>query len=113
VTCGGDLPGVGVFCPHCGTPLVPSAMQIGTDDRPAVIERTAKKWKLMQLIGFFIALVAFIAVVLMLRAEADYATKKREPTDTHLFFRWLFSATILLGIAVGLYGRLKAWWHHG
>ncbi len=65
-------------------------------EQPVVTEQTDRKWKKMQLMGFF----ACVAAVVMFFAEGD---------------GWKFGGFILLllGLLVFCLGRIFAWWYHG
>ena len=91
--------GAVVACPRCRqpfkVPVIPTA-------RPPVqtIEQTAKRWKLLQLIGgagiVLGVLVALLGIVTEVRP---------------LFVLALVIVTPASGIY--LYGRMAAWWYHG
>lgn len=62
------------------------------------VELTAKKWKLIQLIGM--AVFAVFGVLTLVTAD-------------HPFMGWPCAALTVGGAGVYVAGRVMAWWHHG
>ncbi len=64
--------------------------------QPLVTEQTNRKWKKMQLVGFF----ACVAAVVMFFIEGE---------------AWKVAGVMvmLLGLLVFCLGRIFAWWYHG
>lgn len=68
------------------------ATAIGTSQRPAVIERTSKRFKGMMLIGALMFLVGLFSL--------GDESRRAGPL-------------LLLGVVIYVTGRIAAWWHHG
>ncbi|MBN2131270.1 MAG: hypothetical protein JW741_17350 [Sedimentisphaerales bacterium] len=108
-----------VNCPDCRLPFTLPAMRPKPPVRvkpavasrgPVQIELTAKKWKLVQLVG---GLCLFVAGLLAILSLSLLASSRVEGDD--------LSGRVLLGLAavVGVvgavihyYGRFGAWWYH-
>jgi uncharacterized membrane protein HdeD (DUF308 family) len=74
-----------------------------TGDEPVLIERTSKRWKLMQLLGI-------IALVTGLIFFAVLGEDTRHPS----LFAGIVGWTLVGGGAVIIIvGSTLAWWHHG
>jgi protein-S-isoprenylcysteine O-methyltransferase Ste14 len=58
-------------------------------------QQTAKKWKLVQIVGVAIAILAMVLVI-----------TSAPPNEWKL-------GLAAFGVVVMLFGRLMAWWHHG
>ncbi len=82
--CNSTISDLAKVCPSCGKPLMPATQ---------TIEKTAKKWKAVQLIG----------IVGMLAGIGGCLAK--EPDKGVPIFT--------LCLVVYLTGRICAWWHHG
>jgi len=86
-------------CPHCGCPLKGPA-DIVAGRRVRTVERTAKTYKAWMLVGC-LATLAGLAGSLGggLSGKADFVL--------------IGVLVVALGLAVSLWARLAAWWHHG
>ena len=81
-------------CPHCGCPtrLLP------TD--PVVTERTAKTWKVYELVGVLLILASIPCCLAVRYAQSD-------------LWGLLGFTACPLGVLCYVVGRVGAWWHHG
>lgn len=70
------------------------------EEKPVLIEQTAKKWKKIQAAGMALVVIAAVLGVFAMRSQS-------EP----LILSGL--ATFVAGIVVYYVGDLAAWWHHG
>ncbi len=73
---------------------------MGGPNRTVLVEHTAKKWKLVQVVGLAAILPGFLLLFLAIRSGSPgliYAA----------------AAVPGLGVCVALFGRAMAWWHHG
>lgn len=93
--CGGIVSAQATACPHCGRPR---------NERPQLIEQTAKKWKVIQVIGVVVALCGIVFAMLGARGQNG-------PEATPRFWIGLVIACIGAGVAIA--GAIGAWWHHG
>lgn len=69
-------------------------------DRPTVVELTAKRWKLLSLVGHLLGwpgLVTFIVA----RANDAFAVAN------------LAAAAAVAGLCLVFYAKFMAWWRHG
>ena len=80
------------MCPHCGRPVA-----------AVTIERTAKRFKLMQAAG---VLLFFIAGIWLMSGLSAISGKPE--SDVHP----LAVALLLISIGALLVARIGAWWHH-
>ena len=100
--------GAVVACPSCRQPF--KVPVIPTAQPPVqMIEQSAKRWKLLQLIGGVgIVVGLFLASVGFLRgAYADF--------NLGVSVGWYVIAGVIVvpSIVVYYYGRIAAWWYHG
>ncbi len=84
----------------------PRGRRVRERDRPILIEQTAKKYKVVQLIGFFITL----AGASMLMAGIIY--HERTGCDG-LAAIGMGLVVTFLGIMTSAAARVGAWWDHG
>ena len=85
----------------------PSAapMQL-TESGAVVTERTAKKWKAIQLAGSgLIALAVLVGAIAFANASLDPRAGSAPGAVAGVLF--------IVGILVRSYARSMAWWHHG
>ena len=68
--------------------------------KPVLIEATRKRYKLYQLIGVGIILIALVFLGLSIRTESP-------------FLIYTAAIFIAVGIGVTMVGGVLAWWHHG
>ena len=72
-------------------------------DTPQIIEQTAKRWKLLQLIGLALAVVSAPGIPLSF-ARVDWS----------LWPLLIASATVFVaGAGICITGAALAWWYHG
>lgn len=80
------------------------------DDQPKVlIERTEKRWKVLQLIGGAAILIGIVAILIS-GSLADKPPQFR-PGLVAAFLGGLLMS--VAGIIVASVGAILAWWHHG
>lgn len=72
------------------------------NDQVVTIEKTAKKWKRLQLIG---ALLTIVGTVFCAAAGASHASQPVAAGGTLLLF--------VGGLGLFICARIGAWWHHG
>lgn len=70
------------------------------NEKPVVIEQTAKKWKAIQAAGLVVVVIAaaILAVGMRLGSQAVTLTGV---------------GVLIVGIGIHWAGRAIAWWHHG
>ena len=88
--CGKTVSRLAASCPHCGRPM----------EAAQLIEQTAKKYKLIQLIGFGICVVAVLLVAVSAACQSEVAVG-------------LSCLLFGVGFIQFVVGRGLAWWHHG
>ena len=91
--CGATVSERAAACPQCGNPLA----------GVVTTERTAKGWKLLQLVG---GVGSVVAVVMLLVGMG-----MPDGAESSVGTIGALSLPLLLGAFV--MGRLGAWWHHG
>lgn len=91
--CGKEVSDRSDKCIYCGAPIGHAA------EKAQVIEATSKKWKKVQIAGIIILIIGiFSCTAATKQADGSYGFGVSVP--------WI-------GMAVYLYGRISAWWHHG
>lgn len=73
--------------------------------KPQLVELTAKRYKLMQLVGAILLLAALALIVPSISRVVD-----GEIYDTKFIIGMIVA---LVGGIVGVAGSALAWWHHG
>ncbi len=93
--CGKKVSDSATACPGCAYPLKNSS---SSSKRVQTIEKTSKKWKGLQLIGFIFAMIGLLMV---------FGSDPKSGATPGV-------AVLLLavGIVLYLYARLGSWWHH-
>lgn len=91
--CGRQISNRATACPHCGA----------LASTPQVIEQTAKRWKLLQLIGAVICIASFIGIVLLCGGANPDKYGAVLAVNYVLFG---------IGFLVAVVGRAGAWWYH-
>lgn len=89
--CGREVSDRAKACPKCACPV---GRQVQT------VERTGKAWKLVQLVGAGVSILATVWTVAKLSGSPE-ATAGPQMVG------------ILLGLAAFIVGRIGAWWFHG
>jgi hypothetical protein len=95
-------------CPKCGCPFDGPP----TIEKPQIIEQTAKKWKLLQLVGLLLTVVGglfFVLTLFLLPPPAELGSGVRPIVIMAAFAFIIF----LAGLTIYTIGRTAAWWHHG
>jgi hypothetical protein len=92
-------------CPTCGGGFQVPAPVAAWVERPQTIELTAKRWKMLQLIGVGVVLGAACLMYLVAIAVGD-ATLGRVLWAT-------LAVAAVAGVGLYLYAAICAWWHHG
>ena len=87
---------------HLPPPIPPSRPVVITENRPVVIEQTAKRYKLMQLAGC-LAMMAGAVI-------GAVGIASGEPSPGQLIATFL---SIGGGLLCYIIGRFLAWWFHG
>jgi len=91
--CGQKISSLAAACPGCGAPVETAG------GKTHVIEATGKKWKTVQLIGMIVLVIGIFSCIASTRGpDGSYGVGVSIP--------WI-------GLAVYLFGRVSAWWHHG
>ena len=92
-----------VVCGPCygrlNPPAVPYASERATDAGVQLIEKTSKKWKLLELVGAVVCIAGFLMFLF---------SEERSPA---LHILWLLVSVV--GLCAFGYARFMAWWHHG
>jgi len=97
--CGKKLSDAAPSCPECGRPM----NQIAEKGGVQTVEQTAKKFKSMQLGGMGL----FVVGLYIMFALSDYED------DNYKMTLILGCVLIFSGLGMYMFGRFKAWWHHG
>lgn len=100
--CGAQVSDKATACPKCARPLGAATL----------IEQTAKRWKLVQLIGAGIILFGIVLVVVALVLVVNGLGWHRTPSFVNPFL-WIGYVSMGVGLVVVTVGLVAAWWHHG
>ena len=122
-----ELAGRTVVCPKCqGKFTIPIPQAVAVPEGPGisvskselepspnkgkgqvVTELTAKRYKLIQLVGVILLLVGIVKIFIDIgSSDGDGLAGTGIPSP------WALSMT-LIGLSVWIVGRMVAWWHHG
>jgi hypothetical protein len=93
--CGREVSSLAASCPSCGNPIA-GAAETGTVI--LAVERTAKRFKAIQLAGLILMAAGGVAVA----------------NSTMLSLLYMMGAVAFaLGIVMLIFGFVRAWWFHG
>jgi hypothetical protein len=99
--CGQMISRKATACPSCAHPIAYNPAP-GSPNRPIVIEKTAKRWKGLQLIGA-------LTMILGVMTCAGSASQPQSNENTVA----VATLAAVAGLFIFIIGRFLAWWNHG
>lgn len=86
-------------CPGCGHPIAAEAPEAG-QTAVTTVQATSKHWKGLQMLGVTLVIIGLMG---------SCSTLTGNDPDKSQIAPFIF----LAGLALYLYAKVNAWWHHG
>lgn len=100
--CGSSVSSVAEACPRCAYPLSGGGTTQAHGGRVQTVEKTAKSYKLEQLLAALVTIVCFIMTVQGCR----HGLEGKEPPSLPIL-------GLLAGVVWSVAVKFKIWWNHG